>query len=142
MNAANISTNSYTYGNMVNPHHICIIYGDCVATPDVFRIDICNEDVPDEISQSIIIISGNQSKCRGKGEQVLFSGKLSCAIAERRSLRGSFRRITYCMIILLAPDTMRRPLPLITPAEPSPRRVLSEATVIPSTPALSLLGTY
>lgn len=45
---------------------------------------------------------------------------------------------THWMIILLAPLTIRSPLPLITPLDPIPRRDLFEPTVIPRTPALSL----
>lgn len=45
----------------------------------------------------------------------------------------------YWIMMLLAPLTIRRPLPLITPLEPSPMMVLSEATVIPKVPALSLV---
>lgn len=45
---------------------------------------------------------------------------------------------TNWMMMLLTPETIRRPLPLMIPVEPSPSRVLSEATVIPRTPALSL----
>ena len=40
--------------------------------------------------------------------------------------------------MLLAPLTILNPLPLIIPLEPDPKSVLSDATVIPRTPALSL----
>lgn len=44
---------------------------------------------------------------------------------------------TYWMMMLLAPETIRRPFPWMIPVEPSPIKVLSEATEIPRTPALS-----
>ena len=44
---------------------------------------------------------------------------------------------TYWIMMLLAPETMRRPFPWMIPVEPSPIKVLSEATEIPRTPALS-----
>lgn len=34
-----------TYSDMVNPNEISIVEGDCVSTPDIFRIDISNRDV-------------------------------------------------------------------------------------------------
>lgn len=40
--------------------------------------------------------------------------------------------------MLLAPLTIRRPLPLMIPAEPEPMRDLLDLTVMPRTPALSL----
>lgn len=46
--------------------------------------------------------------------------------------------MSYWIMILLAPLTIRRPLPLITPFDPWPSKVLLEATVIPRIPALSL----
>jgi hypothetical protein len=42
----------------------------------------------------------------------------------------------FCRMMLL-PPTMRRPLPLMTPADPEPMIVLSEATMIGSRPASS-----
>lgn len=50
----------------------------------------------------------------------------------------SWMGFTYWMIMLLAPLTILKPLPLIIPLDPEPMSVLSDATVIPSTPALSL----
>jgi hypothetical protein len=44
----------------------------------------------------------------------------------------------YWMMMLLAPLTIRIPLPLMTPADPEPMRDLLDFTVIPRTPALSL----
>lgn len=43
----------------------------------------------------------------------------------------------FWMMMLEAPETMRRPLPLMTPALPLPIRLLLEPTVMPSRPALS-----
>lgn len=40
--------------------------------------------------------------------------------------------------MLLAPLTIRRPLPLITPLDPDPMSDLFDLTVIPRIPALSL----
>jgi hypothetical protein len=60
------------------------------------------------------------------------------------SVRVSYSILTtnywqnYWMIMLLAPLTIRRPLPLITPLDPDPRSDLLDLTVIPRTPALSL----
>jgi hypothetical protein len=51
---------------------------------------------------------------------------------------GSWIDFTYWMIMLLAPLTILNPLPLMIPLDPDPKSVLSDATVIPSTPALSL----
>ena len=45
---------------------------------------------------------------------------------------------TDWMIMLLAPLTIRRPLPLITPLDPDPISDLLDLTVIPRIPALSL----
>jgi len=44
------------------------------------------------------------------------------------------------MMMLLAPLTIRKPLPLITPLEPDPIKLLLEAIFIPKTPAVSLNG--
>lgn len=43
----------------------------------------------------------------------------------------------FWMMMLRTPETMRRPLPTITPLLPSPMMVLSEATVMPRMAALS-----
>jgi len=59
----------------------------------------------------------------------------------KESVRGSGFKSSvssYWMMTLLAPETIRRPLPLIIPVESSPRMVLLEATTIPRVPALSL----
>ena len=46
--------------------------------------------------------------------------------------------VAYWMMMLLAPLTIRIPLPLMIPADPEPMRDLLDLTVIPRTPALSL----
>jgi hypothetical protein len=44
---------------------------------------------------------------------------------------------TFWMMMFFAPETMRMPLPLMTPLEPWPIKDLFEPTVMPKTPALS-----
>lgn len=96
-------------GNVVDPDHVAIVDGDGITAPDVLGVDISDGDVPSAIA---------------------VSGKILSTHLEMK---------TYWMMMLLAPLTIRRPLPLITPEEPEPMMVLWEATVIPRTPALSLV---
>lgn len=35
----------FTHSNMINPHHISRVKCDCIATPDVLRVDISESDV-------------------------------------------------------------------------------------------------
>lgn len=92
---------------MINPHHVGVVDGDGISTPDIFGVDIRDGDVSERCLLVIIL--------------------------------GAHRSIgTYWIMTLLAPLTIRNPLPLMTPLEPSPMMVLSEATVVPSMPALSL----
>lgn len=99
-------------GYVVDPDEVGVVDGDGVTSPDVLRVDVGDLDVSSCMS----------ARCSGlKGG----SGGLGDSGA-------------YWMMMLLAPETIRRPLPLMIPEDPSPRMVLSEATVIPRVPALSL----
>lgn len=66
------------------------------------------------------------------------NGNVPVQMINKAGFMGLNKLITYWMMMFSAPLTMRRPRPWMIPAEPSPMRVLSEATVIPRIPALSL----
>lgn len=106
----NVLTTNASSGNVVDPDHIAVIDGDGITTPDVLGVNVGDGDVPRKIF-----------------------------VSQNFQLQNSAVN-TYWMMMLLAPLTIRRPLPRMIPAEPSPMMVLSEATVIPRTPALSLMN--
>lgn len=106
----NVLTANASSSNVVDPDHVAVVNGDGITAPHVLGVDVGDGDVPGKIFVK-------------RYSQLLSSGVY-----------------TYWMMMLLAPLTIRRPLPLMIPAEPEPRIVLSEATVIPSVPALSLVN--
>lgn len=105
----NVLTANASRSNVVDPDHVAVIDGDGITTPDVLGVDVGDGDVPGKVSV--------------KG----YSQLLNLGV------------YTYWMMMLLAPLTIRRPLPLMIPADPEPKMVLWEATVIPRVPALSLV---
>lgn len=105
----NVLTANASSSNVVDPDHVAVVDGDSITTPDVLGVDVGDGDVPGKV------------------------------FVKRYLQLLNLIVYTHWMIMLLAPLTIRRPLPLMIPAEPEPRMVLSEATVMPRVPALSLV---
>lgn len=95
-------------GDVVNPDHVGVVDGDSITSPDVLGVDVSEGDIPVWLSDAVSVVS-------------------------RR-----YQSVSYWMMTLLAPLTIRIPLPLMIPADPDPMRDLLEVTVIPRLPALSL----
>ena len=96
--------------DVVDPDHVGVVHGDGVAAPDVLGVDVGDGDV----------------------------SRLVVSFGIWDVLYGIWRSVSYWMITLFAPLTIRRPLPLMTPALPLPTMDLLDLTVMPREPALSL----